>query len=114
MTALLKTVVTFLTTFISRMFRETLRAFLLPITYAISAWVSVWTLRVCSVMADRIVYWVKDPGKALWQRAAAAGLGVFLFPALFPMWAARKMWKAVEGHTGFGLGECDPFPQAKI
>ena len=111
MNAVIKTVVTFVATFVARILRETLKAFLLPLTYAISAWVSVWTLRACAVLADILVEWVKDPSEAVWKRGAAAALGVFLFPAIAPMWAARQMWKAVEGHTGFGLSQCDPFPE---
>ena len=111
MNALLKTIATVAATFVSRILRETLKAFLLPLTYAISAWVSVWTMRYCAGITDILVEWVKDPAAAAWKRATAAGIGVFLFPVIAPMWAARQMWRAVEGHTGFGLAQCDPFPE---
>jgi hypothetical protein len=110
MNAILKSIYRFLVT----MFKETLKAFLLPLTYAISAWISVWVLNITADCFEFIVRWVKDPAAAIWKRVLAGAVGVVTFPALFPSWAARKVWDAVKQHTGFGLDNCCPFPNAKL
>jgi len=91
---------------------DTVKAFLLPLSYAISAWISVWTLHVLADGYEFLLRTARDPAAHVWKRALAGVVGVVCTPTLLPSWAARRVWNAIQQATGFGLDNCDPFPHS--